>query len=146
MFYLVTGSLLNYLSIVEICIDKGLSERDLCRCQLSQRKAPSDTNRIDLRTKQHNCEAFWGASVLVWEDVGWRGVSRSKDFFFREMGGIDRTRWPLTWGRRVNGNSGSVGFLKDHAVKADTGCDTLGAWATLTWLQTHRVYPDKAPT
>lgn len=30
----------NYLSIVEICIDKGLSGGDLCSCQLSQRKVP----------------------------------------------------------------------------------------------------------
>lgn len=49
----------NYLSIVEMCIDKSLSGRDLCSCQLSQRKAPSDTNRIDRHAK-HNWEAFWG--------------------------------------------------------------------------------------
>lgn len=75
MFYLVTESLLNYLSIVEICIDKGLSERDLCSCQLSQRKAPSDTDRIDLRTKQHNCEAFLGGFRV---GLGGRGMKRGE--------------------------------------------------------------------
>lgn len=45
----------NYLSIVEICIDKGLSGGDLCSCQLSPLPGPpgpsSDTNWIDWRAK-----------------------------------------------------------------------------------------------
>lgn len=52
----------NDLSIVEICIDKGLSGGDLCSCQLSQRKAPLDTNRID-RHATHNWDAFQGRGV-----------------------------------------------------------------------------------
>ena len=98
----------NYLSIVEICIDKGLSGGDLCSCQLSQRKAPSDTKWID-RHALHNREAFSGASMWVREHVGAGAVragGEAKDFF------INRAR--LAFDLRGTGWAGgrSAGLLK----------------------------------
>lgn len=65
----------NYLSIVEICIDKGLSGGDLCSRQLSQRKDPpqTPTGSIGMR---NTIERPLGAEMIVREHVGRRGESR----------------------------------------------------------------------
>lgn len=72
---LMFGLFFNYLSIVEICIDKGLSGGDLCSCQLSQRNKPLtptpslDTNWIDRHAKR-GLEAFSWVAVMVREHGG----------------------------------------------------------------------------
>lgn len=61
----------NYLSIVEICIDKGLSGGDLCSCQLSPpHPSSSDTNWIDRHAKTGR--PFSRVAVMVREHGGQR--------------------------------------------------------------------------
>lgn len=65
----------NYLSIVEICIDKGLSGGDLCSCQLSQRKVPLG-HQLDRSACKTQLRGLLGAAMRVREHVGQKGVSR----------------------------------------------------------------------
>ena len=84
----------NYSSIVEICIDKGLSGGDLCGCQLSP---PKPTGSIG--TQNPAAEGpFWGPDMILQQHVEQkRKVSRLGKT--SSSGGIDGTGWPLTWGR-----------------------------------------------
>lgn len=62
----------NYLSIVEICIDKGLSGGDLCSCQLSQRKVPLG-HQLDRSLCKTRLRGLFGAAMMVREHVGQKG-------------------------------------------------------------------------
>lgn len=67
---------LNYLSIVEICIDKGLSGGDLCSCQLSQRKVPLGHRPDRSACKTQPRALFVWPAMTVRMRVRLKGVSR----------------------------------------------------------------------
>lgn len=114
----------NYLSIVEICIDKGLSGGDLCSCQLSPH-TPFLGHQLD-RSACKNGEAFLAGHG---DGPGARGPKReggrggvclagwgAKELVVGVLGGGEEAgsmgpAWPLTWGnaresrRRVSGSS-----------------------------------------
>lgn len=126
----------NYLSIVEICIDKGLSGGDLCSCQLSQRSAPpSETNWIDRHAKP-NRGAFLGA----WDDspgacgpkkglAGWGRLLHPGESM--ELVGL----WP--GGERGGAGGGSVARLKPLRVPASR-CETWHRLWHTQGLEWHR--------
>lgn len=89
---------------MEICIDTRLSGRDLCSCHLS-----------------------------LGEPLGGHWLDRSGQLRgFRDEELIDEAGWTLTWRRRGAWSVGQRLLLspsqsQDHAVRPDTGCDTLRA-------------------
>lgn len=90
MFYKAHQSFLNYLSIVEICIDKSLSEQDLCSCQLSQREFPLG-HRPDRSARTGQLGGFF-LSFFLHKDVDEQTADLLGDrwgplaFDLREMG------------------------------------------------------------
>lgn len=120
----------NCLSIVEICIDKGLSGGDLCSCQLSQKKAPLDTN-WNRSVCKAQLRGLWGCNVGT-RACGPKRGEQADELKTSSSRGIDRAGWPLTWERQRERAAGqwlllSPSECQDHAVRPDTDYDTLRA-------------------
>lgn len=109
----------NYLSIVEICIDKGLSGGDLCSCQLSRRTVPlrHQLDRSACKTRLRGLSGGLWQSRSMWAKKGLAGWGRLLHLV------IDGTGWPLTWGRAGGAGGGSVARLKPLWVSASC-CET----------------------
>lgn len=109
----------NYLSIVEICIDKGLSGGDLCSCQLSQRTVPL-RHQLDRSACKTRLRGLSGGlrrqSRSMWAKKGLAGW----DFFiWKSMGLVGL--WP--GGEQGGAGGGSVAGLKPLWVSASC-CET----------------------
>lgn len=135
----------NYLSIVEICIDKGLSGGDLCSCQLSQRTVPL-RHPLDRSACKTRLRGLSGGLRRQFRSM-WAKKRVSRLGKTSSSGGIDGTGWPLTWGRAGGAGGGSAARLKPLWVSASCWDLTLamthpGFRMTLTRLQTGRVHTE----
>lgn len=109
----------NYLSIVEICIDKSPSGGDLLYSSAISKEEPPPPQRLD----RSACR-----TQLRGDGTGACGPKRG-ELKAPSSGGNrwGRLAFDLRETRRASG--GSIGLLKprDQAVRPDTGYDTLGA-------------------